>query len=178
MGLLLAFSSNNFYSYKNIRLRHHLPAVVLRVGRWGVSVEFPFEAILAVVVIRVAKEEDVSLSSCGHSILTGDTMKNIMPLIFFFSMLLTCSIAFAAGSSEPAPLLPESLAARAEMAADQKTVTIFFLQEDPVKATAQLNASNDEYAQKGWNVFTIIPYVKDEDFKGFFVTYQKNLILN
>ena len=95
-------------------------------------------------------------------------------LIFMLSSL---TLTISAGTSEPAPLLPESLAARNSMAADQKTTTVFILEKEPVKATKALNTSNDEYAKKGWSVFSILPYVNDGDFLGFFITYQKKLIL-
>lgn len=103
-------------------------------------------------------------------------MKIRVPLLLTLLFLLP-AVAPAASSSEQAPLLPESLAARTEMAASQKTLTIFLKAEDPVKATEELNKSNEEYARKGWTVFSILPYTRDEDFRGFFVTYQKNLIL-
>lgn len=91
--------------------------------------------------------------------------------------LLIPAITFAASSSEPAPLLPESVAARSEMAASQKTLTIFLKERDPNKATDLLNKSNDEYGRKGWTVFSVLTYMHEEDFHGFFVTYQKNLII-
>lgn len=85
--------------------------------------------------------------------------------------------AWAASSAEPAPLLPESLAARAEMASNQKTLTVLIENEDPEKATAALNASNEEYGKKGWNVLSILTYTDDGDFEGFFITYQKSLVI-
>lgn len=102
--------------------------------------------------------------------------RRISLILSLFCLLLNFNSADAA-SSEPAPLLPESLAARAEMAASQKTLTVFIKEENPEKATLQLNTSNDEYARKGWNVFSILAYTHDGDFNGFFITYQKNLIL-
>lgn len=102
----------------------------------------------------------------------GRIVASFLSLFFLFS-----SIGSAVASSEPAPLLPESLAARTEMAASQKTLTVFMKEKDPNKATEQLNKSNDEYARKGWTVFNILPYIHEEDFQGFFVTYQKNLII-
>lgn len=98
----------------------------------------------------------------------------ILALLLLFSGTAS---AGAASSSEPAPLLPESLAARTEMAASQKTLTIFLKEKDPEKATLQLNNSNDDYGRKGWTVFSILPYIHEEEFQGFFITYQKNLII-
>lgn len=103
-------------------------------------------------------------------------MNRRIPLLLSL-FLLVPAIASAASSSEPAPLLPESLAARSEMAASQKTLTIFLKEQDPDKATEILNKSNEEYGRKGWTVFSILPYMHEEDFRGFFVTYQKNLII-
>lgn len=83
----------------------------------------------------------------------------------------------SAATSEPALLLPESLAARTEMAANQKTFTLLIREKDPEKATTRLNTSNDDYAKKGWSVFNILSYNSDKDFQGFFVTYQKSLVI-
>jgi hypothetical protein len=80
-------------------------------------------------------------------------------------------------AAEQAPLLPESLAARAEMASNQKTLTVLIEEDDPEKAVAALNASNEEYGKKGWTVLNILTYTNNEDFDGFFVTYQKSLVI-
>ncbi len=104
-------------------------------------------------------------------------MKSLLTTLLIALFFLSVASVTIATSAEKAPLLPESLAARAEMAASQKTVTIFFKEENPEKATKKLNASNSEYAQKGWTVFSIIPFMENGDFEGFFITYQKNLIV-
>ncbi|MFW2365526.1 MAG: hypothetical protein ACN4GW_03870 [Desulforhopalus sp.] len=101
--------------------------------------------------------------------------RRILALTSLFSIFLISNslpVAFA----QPGPLLPESLAARAEMAASKKTHTILIIESDAEKATQILNTSNDEYAKKGWNVFSIHQYIEDGDFEGFFVTYEKNLL--
>ena len=95
--------------------------------------------------------------------------------VVLFAFLLTSTSAKAA-SAEPAPLLPESLAAKTEMAANQKTLTLFIEERDPKKATILLNTTNEEYAKKGWSVFNILTFNTDEEFRGFFITYQKTLI--
>ncbi|MBU1566230.1 MAG: hypothetical protein KJ630_11485 [Proteobacteria bacterium] len=110
-------------------------------------------------------------------------MKNLwfvyIALFFLFSGISPAGAA----SSEPAPLLPESLAARNEMAANQKTLTVLVREKDlekaadPEKAIPLLNNSNDAYAKKGWSVFSILPYYNDGEFQGFFVTYHKSLII-
>ena len=104
-------------------------------------------------------------------------MKNIWFVCISLFLLVSGISQAGAASSEPAPLLPESLASRSEMAANQKTLTIFIREKDPAKATTLLNNSNDDYAKKGWSVFSILPYNTDEDFQGFFVTYQKTLVI-
>jgi len=104
-------------------------------------------------------------------------MKTLLTTLLVALFFLAGTGVTIATSAEKAPLLPESLAARAEMAASQKTITIFFKEDDPKKATINLNDSSSEYAQKGWTVFSIIPFMENGDFEGFFVTYQKNLIL-
>lgn len=105
-------------------------------------------------------------------------MKRRISVILTLLVFLACSSSIqAASSAEPAPLLPESIAARLEMAASQKTLTIFLKEEHPEKATQKLNTSNEEYNKKGWTVFSILPYVHNEDFGGFFITYQKSLII-
>ena len=111
-------------------------------------------------------------------ITTGGTMKNLRFIsIALFLLFLEISPAGAASLSESASLLPEHLAAKAEMAANSKTVTIFINEKDPEKALVLLNTSNDNYAKKGWSVFGIFPYIHTSDFQGFFVTYQKSLII-
>ncbi len=105
-------------------------------------------------------------------------MKHFLSALVALSCLVQFSLTTPVQAAEPAPLLPESLAAREQMAASMKTHTIFFKAEDPQKATEQLNQSNEEYAKRGWNVFAITPYLDNGDFNGFFVTYQKTLVIN
>ena len=83
----------------------------------------------------------------------------------------------AASLSSAAPLLPESLAARSELAINQQTVTVFLKEDDPLKLTDLLNNTNDEYAQKGWSIFAITSYIHNGDMDGMFVTYQKGLAI-
>ena len=104
-------------------------------------------------------------------------MKNLWFVCMALFLLFSGTTPTPAGASEPAALLPESLAARTEMAANQKTFTLFIHEKDPEKATTQLNTSNDDYAKKGWSVFSILTYNSDSDFQGFFVTYQKSLAI-
>ncbi|PHR30475.1 MAG: hypothetical protein COA36_00230 [Desulfotalea sp.] len=77
-----------------------------------------------------------------------------------------------------AQLLPESLAARAEQATNQKTFTLFLREDDPVQLTKLVNIINDKYRKKGWSVFCILPYSHNGDVDGFFVTYQKGLVVD
>lgn len=106
-------------------------------------------------------------------------MKNLwfiyIAVFLLFSEISLVNLASAA-ASEPVLLLPESLAAKAEMAANQKTTTIYILEKDLDKATSLLNDSNDDFGRKGWTVFSILTYNVSGDFKGFFITYQKNLV--
>lgn len=105
-------------------------------------------------------------------------MRHLLPS--FLALLLISifpPLSFAT-TSEPAPLLPESLDAMGEMAANQKTLTVFIQDEKPEKLTELLNSSTEEYAKKGWTVFTITPYTKDGDVEGFFITFHKSLVIN
>lgn len=104
-------------------------------------------------------------------------MKNLWFVYIALFLLFSGISSAGASSSEPAPLLPESLAAKNEMAASQKTLTIFIREKDLEKATSLLNDSNDDFGKKGWTVFSIVTYNVSGDFRGFFVTYQKNLVL-
>ena len=90
-------------------------------------------------------------------------------------LLAVPSFTLAASPSTAASLLPESLAARSEQAAQQKTVSVFLKEDDPLKLTELLNTSNEEYAQKGWSVLTITSYMRNGDVDGLFVTYHKGL---
>lgn len=101
-------------------------------------------------------------------------MKYVLCLLFCFLFLFP-NITIAASAASAEPLLPESLAARSELATNQKLLTIFLEEDDPVKLTELLNLTNDEYAQKGWSVFSISSYVHNGDMDGMFVTYEKGL---
>jgi hypothetical protein len=90
-------------------------------------------------------------------------------------MIFLPSFATAASLPDAAPLLPESLAARSEMAINQKTHTVFLEEDDPEKLTELINLTNNEYAQKGWSVFAINSYLHNGDLDGVFITYQKGL---
>lgn len=108
----------------------------------------------------------------------GETMKRVKSALLAFTFLILLFVPPVTRAADQAPILPESLAAREQMAASMKTQTIFFNAETPEKATEQLNQSNESFAKRGWNVFSIIPYVDNGDFRGFFVTYQKSLVIN
>lgn len=99
---------------------------------------------------------------------------------YCFYLLLWCLFLFPNHTAAATPanveaLLPESLAARSELATTQKTITVFLEEDDPVELTKLLNKTNDEYAEKGWSVFSIISYIHNGDMDGIFVTYQKGL---
>ncbi|BHH84115.1 hypothetical protein LA52FAK_24040 [Desulforhopalus sp. 52FAK] len=98
-------------------------------------------------------------------------------LLISITALALIQLCFAVASPQAAEtsLLPESLAARSEIAPVEKTFTIFLKEDDPEKLTQLLNASNEEYAKKGWSVFTINTYSDNGDVDGFFVTYSKGL---
>ena len=101
-----------------------------------------------------------------------------MRYVFFlllWSVFLFPNCTIASSPTNAEPLLPESLAARSELATTQKTVTVFLEEDDPAKLTKLLNNTNDEYAKKGWSLFSIISYIHNGDMDGMFVTYQKGL---
>lgn len=103
-------------------------------------------------------------------------MKSYIFALATLLLLFTNSSTVTAASLQSTPLQPESLEARAEMAASKKTLTIFIPESDPEKATELLNNTNDAYAKKGWTVFSIHPFMENGDFEGFFITYEKNLL--
>lgn len=96
--------------------------------------------------------------------------------ITLFCFILTSVLSSYSLADDQGMLLPESLAARSQMAADTKTVTIFIETDEPEEVIKLLNSSNGEYAKKGWKLFSIIPFTDGGDFEGCFVTYQKKLI--
>ena len=51
--------------------------------------------------------------------------------------------------------------------------TLYIQEKDPKKATELLTELHDSQAKLGWRIFNVIAYQKDEDFRGFFVTYVK-----
>ena len=83
-------------------------------------------------------------------------MKYVLCLLICFLFLFP-NFTMAASPSNAEPLLPESLAARSEIAANQNLFTIFLEEDDPAKLTKLLNNTNDEYAQNGWSVFPLSP---------------------
>ncbi len=101
-------------------------------------------------------------------------MKYVFCLLLWVLFLVPYS-TMAASPANSEPLLPESLAARSEIAANQNLFTLFLEEDDPVKLTKLLNNTNDEYAQNGWSVFSILPYLHNGDMDGMFVTYEKGL---
>ena len=96
-------------------------------------------------------------------------------LFWVLCIVFLPSFATTATLSNGAPLLPESLAARSEIATNQKTHTVFLEEDDPQKLTELINITNNEYAQKGWSVFAINSYLHNGDLDGVFITYQKGL---
>lgn len=101
-----------------------------------------------------------------------------MKYVFCLSLwilFLFPNFTMAASPVNTEPLLPESLAARSEIAANQNLFTLFLEEDDPAKLTKLLNKTNDEYAQNGWSVFSIVSYVHNGDMDGMFVTYEKGL---
>lgn len=101
-------------------------------------------------------------------------MKNII-LFFLSSFVLIYTLQTTAYATDDIQLLPEDIAARSEMSASHKTITVFIEEDKPLIAAQKLNDSNNEYARQGWVLFAITPYVEDEDFEGFFATYKKAL---
>lgn len=93
-------------------------------------------------------------------------------------IFLCAGLGISSGNAaDKGMLLPESLEARTKMAADKKTVTIFIEEDDPKRATELLNTSNAEYAKQGWELFSITSFIDSGDFEGFFITYQKKLMI-
>ncbi|MDJ0958939.1 MAG: hypothetical protein QNI91_18875 [Arenicellales bacterium] len=51
--------------------------------------------------------------------------------------------------------------------------TIFIKVKDPEEAAEMISESHIAQARQGWRVFNVTAYQKNEDFRGFFVTYVK-----
>lgn len=103
-------------------------------------------------------------------------MKQLLTSLLTITLVLShCGLSFSQDSETD--LLPESIAARSEQAPAEKNLTVFLREDEPEKLTELLNKSNQEYASKGWSVFSIIPYIKNGDVDGFFVTYYKGLTI-
>lgn len=104
-------------------------------------------------------------------------MKRVSIACLAAALSLAAIVPHSTLAAEQASLLPESLAARAEMASNQKTLTVLIKEDEEEKAVAALNQSNEEYGKKGWTVLSILTYNDSGDFEGFFVTYQKSLVI-
>ena len=51
--------------------------------------------------------------------------------------------------------------------------TLFVEEDDPEEAIQILTVMHDDQAKLGWRVFSVNTYIKNEDFRGFFITYVK-----
>ncbi len=102
-------------------------------------------------------------------------MKHIYAIIVL--ILMTSGAALAEAPGDSYSLLPESIAAREQMAAEKKTTTIFLEEKDPGRLIERINTTSSEYAQKGWSVFAITPYIKNSSNAGVFLTFQKKLVM-
>ena len=101
--------------------------------------------------------------------------KCILSTVICTSLLVLLSSS-AILAAEEKMLLPESLEARSQMAAGEKTLTVFIEEDNPKEAVKLVNQTNAKYAEQGWYLFGVVPY-NDSSFEGFFVIYQKkNLV--
>jgi len=96
--------------------------------------------------------------------------KYIVLFICVFSVLVTMSVYVQAGG-----LLPESFTKKISL---QPAITKIIEDDDLQRAVQKLNALHGEMAMEGWVLFSVIEYIDDEDFEGFFVTYVKSKSIN
>ena len=106
----------------------------------------------------------------------GENMRKCILSTIICSSLFVVLSSSAILASEGEMFLPESLEARTQMAAGEKTLTVFIEEDDPKKAVELLNQTNAHYAEQGWYLFSVNPY-NDSSFEGFFVTYQKKTMV-
>ena len=67
-------------------------------------------------------------------------------------------------------LTPESFTKRITL---QPAVTKIIEEDDLILALKKLNILHGVMAEDGWELFTLIEFIDDEHFEGFFVTYKK-----
>ena len=67
-------------------------------------------------------------------------------------------------------LLPENFTKKISL---QPAITKIIKDDKLKRALGKLNSLHGEMATEGWVLFSIMEYIDDGDFEGFFVTYVK-----
>ncbi len=72
-------------------------------------------------------------------------------------------------------LLPEDFTKKISL---QPAITKIIEDDELKRAMQKLNTLHGEMAMDGWDLFSVIEYIDDGDFEGFFVTYVKSKSIN
>lgn len=95
----------------------------------------------------------------------------------FFPLLAATGLFLSQLSSvnaqEPQWLQPEDITQHVDETLTIPAKTIFIEVDDPKEAASLMSDSHTSQAKKGWRVFDISTYQRDEDFRGVFITYVK-----
>jgi len=94
-------------------------------------------------------------------------------LIFFLIVFLF--LVTASSSTNAEELLPENFTTKISL---QPAITKIIADDNLPRALQKLNILHGEMAMEGWVLFSVIEYIDDEDFEGFFATYVKSKNIN
>ena len=97
----------------------------------------------------------------------------------FFALILAASGLFLINfptttqAQEIQSIQPEDFTQHRRETETVPAKTIYIKVKDPEEAAKMISESHITQARRGWKVFDVSVYQKNEDFRGFFVTYVK-----
>jgi hypothetical protein len=102
-------------------------------------------------------------------------MADSISLHFFRGVLLIIAMLVSGSvlAQKPGRAQPEDFTKHNTLYDITPAKTMFVEEDEPEVAIELLTAMHDSQAKMGWRVFSVNTYIKNEDFRGFFVTYVK-----
>ena len=94
-------------------------------------------------------------------------------LILATSGLFLINVPTTTEAQEIQSIQPEDFTQHRRETETVPAKTIFIKVKDPEEAAQMISESHITQARRGWKVFDVSVYQKNEDFRGFFVTYVK-----
>ena len=94
-------------------------------------------------------------------------------IVFFGYMMFF--VVFFVSYVQSEELLPENFTKKILL---QPAITKIIEDDELKRAMQKLNTMHGQMAMEGWDLFSVIEYIDDGDFEGFFVTYVKSKSMN